>query len=86
MLVLFKKLSFYLRYIWFYSGSPEELALREGDVVTEVEQVDNNWYRGTLNGSTGYFPINYAKVLVSSRKLIMCFLETLSNVSENQCM
>ncbi|XP_037545771.1 SH3 domain-containing protein 19 [Nematolebias whitei] len=52
----------------FLPGSPEELALREGDVVTEVEQVDNHWYRGTLNGSTGYFPINYVKVLLNSPK------------------
>uniref|UniRef100_A0A3B3UHY6 SH3 domain-containing protein n=1 Tax=Poecilia latipinna TaxID=48699 RepID=A0A3B3UHY6_9TELE len=43
---------------------PSELSLSAGDVVTEVEQVDSQWYRGTCNGSTGFFPISYVEVLV----------------------
>lgn len=43
---------------------PGELGLRAGDVVTSVEQVDSEWYRGTCRGSTGFFPANYVKVLV----------------------
>ncbi|XP_038569042.1 SH3 domain-containing protein 19 isoform X1 [Micropterus salmoides] len=45
-----------------------ELALRAGDVVTMVEQVDSEWYKGSCRGSTGFFPINYVKVLSNSPK------------------
>uniref|UniRef100_A0A8D3DZV9 SH3 domain-containing protein n=1 Tax=Scophthalmus maximus TaxID=52904 RepID=A0A8D3DZV9_SCOMX len=34
-----------------------------GDVVTMVEPVDSDWSRGTCRGSTGFFPVNYVKVL-----------------------
>ncbi|XP_041642207.1 SH3 domain-containing protein 19 isoform X2 [Cheilinus undulatus] len=47
----------------FNPESPGELSLRAGDIVTMVEQVDSEWYRGTCRGSTGFFPINHVKVL-----------------------
>uniref|UniRef100_A0A8C8E4C1 SH3 domain containing 19 n=1 Tax=Oryzias sinensis TaxID=183150 RepID=A0A8C8E4C1_9TELE len=50
----------------FQPQNPEELSLRVGDVVTGVEQADDQWYRGTCRGSTGFFPINYAEVLSNS--------------------
>ncbi|XP_078799468.1 uncharacterized protein LOC144990266 isoform X3 [Oryzias latipes] len=50
----------------FQPQNPEELSLRAGDVVTGVEQADDQWYRGTCRGSTGFFPINYAEVLSNS--------------------
>ncbi|XP_030004832.1 SH3 domain-containing protein 19 isoform X1 [Sphaeramia orbicularis] len=52
----------------FDPEGPGELALRAGDVVSMVEQVDNEWYKGTCRGSTGYFPINYVQVLSDSPK------------------
>ncbi|XP_038127829.1 SH3 domain-containing protein 19 [Cyprinodon tularosa] len=52
----------------FDPEGPRELSLRAGDVVTEVEQVDSEWYLGTCNGSTGYFPINYVTILSQSPK------------------
>ncbi|RVE76073.1 hypothetical protein OJAV_G00005150 [Oryzias javanicus] len=50
----------------FQPQNSEELSLRAGDVVTEVEQADHQWYRGTCRGSTGFFPISYAEVLSNS--------------------
>ncbi|XP_067106030.1 SH3 domain-containing protein 19 isoform X1 [Osmerus mordax] len=47
----------------FTPEGPSELGLRAGDVVTLVEQVDSDWYRGTCRGSSGFFPVSYAKVL-----------------------
>ncbi|XP_046901905.1 SH3 domain-containing protein 19 isoform X2 [Hypomesus transpacificus] len=47
----------------FTPEGPSELGLRAGDVVTVVEQVDSDWYRGTCRGSSGFFPVSYAKVL-----------------------
>uniref|UniRef100_UPI0037E77207 SH3 domain-containing protein 19 n=1 Tax=Semicossyphus pulcher TaxID=241346 RepID=UPI0037E77207 len=52
----------------FNPGGPGELGLRAGDVVTMVEQVDSQWYRGTCRGSNGFFPINHVKVLSNSPK------------------
>lgn len=60
----------------FTPGNIDDLDLREGDIVTDVEQMDDQWYRGTLHGSIGYFPINYVKVLVSFRNFFVCFSET----------
>ncbi|XP_067355908.1 SH3 domain-containing protein 19 isoform X1 [Channa argus] len=54
----------------FIPEGPGELTLRAGDVVTMVEQVDSEWYRGTCRGSTGFFPINYVKALSDSPKTL----------------
>lgn len=50
----------------FHTEGPGELGLTAGDVVTMVEQVDSEWYRGTCRGASGFFPVNFVKVLVGS--------------------
>ena len=42
-------------------SSPEadELSFVKGDVITVLEQVYKDWWRGTLRGNTGIFPLNY---------------------------
>nr|XP_061792098.1 SH3 domain-containing protein 19-like [Nerophis lumbriciformis] len=47
----------------FTPEGPGELGLKSGDVIKAVERVDGEWYRGTCKGSTGYFPVNFVKVL-----------------------
>lgn len=47
------------------SEGPGELMLKAGDVVSNVEQLDSEWYMGTCRNITGFFPVNYVKPLVN---------------------
>lgn len=41
------------------SNEPDELAFKKGDVIVVLEQVYRDWWRGSLHGSIGIFPLNY---------------------------
>ncbi|XP_045501024.1 endophilin-A isoform X2 [Colias croceus] len=50
-----------------YDFDPEnqgELGFKENDIITLINKVDDNWFEGSLNGKTGYFPISYVQVNV----------------------
>jgi hypothetical protein len=38
--------------------------LQEGDTITLINRVDENWYEGSVHGRTGYFPVTYVQVVV----------------------
>jgi hypothetical protein len=45
----------------FEASNPEELHLKEGDIVTVIKKDDSGWWEGSLNGKVGIFPANYVQ-------------------------
>lgn len=35
---------------------------QENDIITLINKVDDNWFEGSVNGRTGYFPQSYVQV------------------------
>ncbi|XP_070763177.1 endophilin-A3b [Enoplosus armatus] len=48
----------------FHPNHEGELDFSEGDIIVLTNQVDANWYEGTLGGQSGMFPVSYVDVLV----------------------
>ncbi len=47
----------------FVASEPEELDFKKGDVIAVLESVYRDWWRGSLKGRTGIFPLNYVEIL-----------------------
>lgn len=38
------------------AAEDNELSFKEGDKITEIDKVDEDWWQGKANGATGLFP------------------------------
>lgn len=48
------------------SYEPDELSFRRGDVITVIESVYRDWWRGSMpDGKVGIFPLNYVTPIVN---------------------
>lgn len=47
----------------FQPSEPGELMFRKGDVIAVLESVYKDWWKGSLRGQTGIFPLNYVEKL-----------------------
>lgn len=47
----------------FVPSEAGELQFRKGDVITVLESVYKDWWKGSLRGQTGIFPLNYVEKL-----------------------
>ncbi|NWU34516.1 SH3R2 ligase, partial [Hylia prasina] len=52
------------RALYTYRGhNPGELRFNKGDTIALLRQLDENWYLGELNGSSGVFPASSVQVI-----------------------
>jgi signal transducing adaptor molecule len=47
----------------FTPSEPGELAFRKGDIIAVLESVYKDWWKGSLKGQMGIFPLNYVEKL-----------------------
>lgn len=47
----------------FVPSEAGELQFRKGDVIAVIESVYKDWWKGSLRGQTGIFPLNYVEKL-----------------------
>ncbi|KAL8872427.1 MAG: hypothetical protein Q9174_001936 [Haloplaca sp. 1 TL-2023] len=47
----------------FQPSEAGELQFRKGDIITVMESVYKDWWKGSLKGQTGIFPLNYVEKL-----------------------
>jgi signal transducing adaptor molecule len=47
----------------FQPSEPGELQFRKGDIIAVIESVFKDWWKGSLKGQTGIFPLNYVEKL-----------------------
>jgi hypothetical protein len=46
----------------------DELTIRVGDVITDIEMMDGGWWKGNLRSKIGMFPDNFVKLLPTTQK------------------
>ena len=52
----------------FAPSETGELAFRKGDIIAVLESVYKDWWKGSLRGQTGIFPLNYVEKLQDPTK------------------
>jgi len=46
----------------FTAEKDEELSATEGEMITLLKRVDENWFKGEINGKEGIIPVSYVEV------------------------
>ncbi|GAA6003286.1 SH3 domain-containing protein [Rhodotorula paludigena] len=50
------------RAVWDYVASqPDDLGFSAGDIITIEDEVNTDWWKGSINGRTGLFPCNHVE-------------------------
>ena len=51
----------YLCYKLTFSDGDDEISFDPGDIITDIEKIDDGWWMGTCNGQRGLFPSNFVE-------------------------
>lgn len=52
------------RAVYDYTGeADDEISFSPDDVVTNIEMIDEGWWRGQCHGHTGLFPAAYVQLM-----------------------
>jgi len=46
----------------YQAGDEDEISFDPDDVITNLEFIDEGWWRGTCHGQHGLFPANYVEL------------------------
>ena len=41
----------------------DEISFKIGDIIEKIEEVDDDWCIGEINGKRGMFPITFVKII-----------------------
>ncbi|KAH0616032.1 hypothetical protein JD844_026809 [Phrynosoma platyrhinos] len=47
----------------FHAENIDELSFKVGDIITELESIDEEWLSGKLHGKSGIFPKNFVQII-----------------------
>jgi cortactin len=45
----------------YQAGGDDEITFDPGDIIVNIEEVDDGWWLGEFNGQRGLFPSNYVE-------------------------
>lgn len=49
--------------LWDYQAEEEdEISFDPGETITQIEMIDEGWWKGTCRGHSGIFPANYVEL------------------------
>ncbi|XP_057660132.1 mucin-2 isoform X2 [Diorhabda carinulata] len=63
----------------------EELAFRAGDVIEVVETANRDWWWGTTNGKSGWFPAQFVRLRVSQEDTVEDCLAAMASGERMPC-
>ena len=46
-----------------YSAGDDEISFDPDDIIENIEEVDEGWWIGEVNGARGLFPSNYVELI-----------------------
>jgi len=50
--------------VLLFVAGDDEISFDPDDIITEIEQIDEGWWRGRApDGSVGLFPANYVELI-----------------------
>merc|ERR1712176_1153540 len=47
----------------YVAGDDDEISFAVGDLITQIEMIDDGWATGSVHGKKGMFPIGYAEIV-----------------------